>query len=54
MLKDLLLAKEAARSVRASLPLGVLAASIYTSYDDAGYGGMDFSGVVNFLRNPVA
>ena len=54
MLKDLLLAKEAARSVNASIPLGVHAASIYKSYDDAGNGGKDFSGVVNFLRHPAA
>ena len=50
MLKDLLLAKAAARSVHASVPLGVRAASIYKSYDDAGNGGKDFSGIVEFLR----
>lgn len=54
MLKDLLLANEAARSVHASIPLGIRAASIYKSYDDAGYSGTDFSGVVNFLRHPAA
>ena len=54
MLKDLLLAKEAARLVNASTPLGVHTASIYKSYDDAGNGGKDFSGVVNFLRHPAA
>jgi 3-hydroxyisobutyrate dehydrogenase len=53
MLKDLLLAKEAARTVHASIPLGVHAGSIYKSYEDAGHGGKDFSGVVNFLRHPA-
>jgi 3-hydroxyisobutyrate dehydrogenase len=53
MLKDLLLAKEAALSVHASIPLGVHAASIYKSYDETGHGGKDFSGVVNFLRHPA-
>jgi 3-hydroxyisobutyrate dehydrogenase len=53
MLKDLLLAKETARSVHASIPLGVHAASIYKSYDEGGHGGTDFSGIVNFLRNPT-
>ncbi|MBR1040600.1 3-hydroxyisobutyrate dehydrogenase [Bradyrhizobium viridifuturi] len=51
MLKDLLLAKAAARSVHASVPLGVRAASIYKSYDDAGNGGKGFSGIVEFLRH---
>jgi len=54
MLKDLLLAKEAALSVQASVALGVHAASIYKSYEDAGHGGKDFSGVVNLLRHPAA
>jgi 3-hydroxyisobutyrate dehydrogenase len=52
MLKDLLLAKQTASSVHASIPMGLQAASIYESYDEAGYGGVDFSGIVNFLRNP--
>jgi 3-hydroxyisobutyrate dehydrogenase len=53
MSKDLLLAKEAAGSAYANIPLGVHAASICQSYDDAGYGGADFSGVVKFLRHPA-
>jgi len=53
MLKDLLLAQAAARSVHASVPLGGHAAAIYKSYGDAGNGGKDFSGIVEFLRHPT-
>jgi 3-hydroxyisobutyrate dehydrogenase len=51
MLKDLLLAKDAANSSGANIPLGSHAASIYKSYAETGAGGTDFSGIVNFLRD---
>ena len=50
MLKDLRLAQEAARGVRAATPLGAGAAAIYTQYVDGGDGGRDFSGIFRFLR----
>ena len=50
MLKDLRLAQEAARGVRAATPLGAGAAAIYQQYVDGGEGGRDFSGIVRFLR----
>ena len=50
MLKDLRLAQEAARGVRAATPLGAGAAAIYTQYVEGGDGGRDFSGIFRFLR----
>jgi len=50
MLKDLKLAQEAARSARATTPLGAGAAAIYGQYVESGEGTRDFSGIVRFLR----
>ena len=50
MLKDLKLAKEAARSVKADTDLGGRAAEIYESFAQAGESGTDFSGIINFVR----
>lgn len=50
MLKDLLLAQEAARAGGATTPLGAEAASIYGLYVGQGEGGRDFSGIIRFLR----
>ena len=50
MLKDLRLAQEAARGVRAATPLGAGAAAIYSQYVEGGDGGRDFSGIIRFLR----
>ena len=50
MLKDLRLAQEAARGVRAATPLGAGAAAIYSQYVEGGDGGRDFSGIFRFLR----
>jgi 3-hydroxyisobutyrate dehydrogenase len=50
MLKDLKLAQDAANASGASTPLGAEAAQIYNLYAGAGHGGVDFSGVINFLR----
>lgn len=49
MLKDLLLAQQAASSVGASTPLGAEAAQLYNLFVSAGRGGMDFSGIVKML-----
>jgi 3-hydroxyisobutyrate dehydrogenase len=50
MLKDLMLAQDAARKVESTTPLGAAAAELYalfTSHDDR---GRDFSGIIEFLR----
>jgi 3-hydroxyisobutyrate dehydrogenase len=50
MLKDLTLARDAAEIVGAETALGRLAADIYTSYEAAGFGSTDFSGIINYIR----
>lgn len=50
MLKDLKLSQDAAKSAGAKTPLGAEASSIYDSYVKSGGGGVDFSGVIKFLR----
>ena len=50
MLKDLKLAQEAAKAAGAATPLGAEAAALYRRYVEAGAGGQDFSGIVNFIR----
>ncbi|MFI4936254.1 MAG: 3-hydroxyisobutyrate dehydrogenase, partial [Caulobacterales bacterium] len=50
MLKDLKLAQEAAAKSGAATPLGALAEAIYALFDRLGYGGKDFSAVLQMLR----
>lgn len=50
MLKDLLLAKEAAASVGANTPMGARAAELYQAFADAGNGGQDFSAIIEMLK----
>jgi 3-hydroxyisobutyrate dehydrogenase len=50
MLKDLLLAQDAARAAGAPTPLGAEAAALYGLYVGQGEAGRDFSGIVRFLR----
>ncbi|MEH2474489.1 3-hydroxyisobutyrate dehydrogenase [Nitrobacteraceae bacterium AZCC 2161] len=50
MLKDLRLSQEAAKAAGAVTALGAHAESIYETYEKAGHGGMDFSGIINHLR----
>jgi 3-hydroxyisobutyrate dehydrogenase len=50
MLKDLQLAQAAAREVRAATPLGAGAAAVYDQFVGSGDGGVDFSGIIRFLR----
>ena len=50
MLKDLRLAQEAARAAGATTPLGAEAAALFGLYVAHGQGGLDFSGIINFLR----
>jgi 3-hydroxyisobutyrate dehydrogenase len=51
MLKDLKLAMEAAQSVNADVPMGAQAAELYAQFDAAGKGGMDFSAIIQSLKN---
>jgi 3-hydroxyisobutyrate dehydrogenase len=50
MLKDLRLSQEASKAAGAATPLGARAEEIYAAFDEAGHGGMDFSGIINLLR----
>ncbi|GLR66841.1 3-hydroxyisobutyrate dehydrogenase [Acidocella aquatica] len=50
MLKDLLLSQDAAASAGAATALGKHAAEIYQDYVDTGHAGVDFSGIINAIR----
>ncbi len=50
MLKDLLLAQQAAQSAGAVTPLGAEAAQLYALFNAMGNGSVDFSGIINFIR----
>jgi 3-hydroxyisobutyrate dehydrogenase len=51
MLKDLGIAMEAAQSVDAAVPMGMRAAALYQAFNDAGNGGLDFSAIINPLKD---
>ncbi len=51
MLKDLKLSQDAATATGAATPLGQHAATIYETFEAAGFGGKDFSGIVEYLRH---
>ncbi|MGD2134040.1 MAG: 3-hydroxyisobutyrate dehydrogenase [Maricaulaceae bacterium] len=53
MLKDLRLAKGAAEAAGASIPLGADAEAIYAALADAGYDGLDFSGVMRRIKGEI-
>ena len=53
MLKDLLLAGEAADAAGLDLPLGGAATDTYEAFVKAGQGGLDFSAIVNYIRGDV-
>jgi 3-hydroxyisobutyrate dehydrogenase len=50
MLKDLRLAQQAAGATAAATPMGAAAANLYQLYVDSGAGGLDFSGIMQFLN----
>jgi 3-hydroxyisobutyrate dehydrogenase len=50
MVKDLTLAQDAAKSTGAATPLGKHAQEIYKAFDAAGHGGVDFSGIIQHVR----
>jgi 3-hydroxyisobutyrate dehydrogenase len=51
MLKDLRLSQEAAKAAGAMTPLGAHAESIYETFEKSGHGGVDFSGIIHYLRH---
>jgi 3-hydroxyisobutyrate dehydrogenase len=54
MLKDLLLAQDAARVVGAATPMGAEAAALYGLFAGQGERARDFSAIVNFIRGADA
>jgi 3-hydroxyisobutyrate dehydrogenase len=54
MLKDLRLAQDASASVAAATPLGAQAAQVYSLFEAAGQGDVDFSGIIRMLRGDAA
>jgi 3-hydroxyisobutyrate dehydrogenase len=50
MVKDLTLAQDAANAAGAVTPLGKHAQELYQSFDAAGHGGVDFSGIIKHVR----
>ena len=53
MLKDLKLAQDAAAKSGASTPLGAQAEALFQLFDGLGYGGRDFSGILQMLRGKL-
>jgi 3-hydroxyisobutyrate dehydrogenase len=49
MLKDLMLAQEAARAANATTPMGAEAAQLFSLFVNAGRGAQDFSGIIRML-----
>ena len=54
MPKDLLLAQEAARSAGVATPMGAEAAQLYQLFVATGNGGVDFSGIIEFMRGKTS
>ena len=54
MLKDLKLAQEAAAKAGASTPMGAQAEAMYALFDGLGYGGKDFSAILQLLRGKLS
>jgi 3-hydroxyisobutyrate dehydrogenase len=53
MLKDLELAQDAAAKSGASTPLGAQAEALFQLFNGLGYGGRDFSGILQLLRGKL-
>ena len=53
MLKDLKLAQEAAAKSGAAAPLGASAEGLYALFDRLGYGGKDFSAILELFRGRI-
>jgi 3-hydroxyisobutyrate dehydrogenase len=50
MLKDLRLSQQAAGTAAAATPLGAAAANLYQIFIDGGKGGLDFSAIMQMIR----
>jgi 3-hydroxyisobutyrate dehydrogenase len=53
MLKDLKLAQEAAAKAGATTPMGAQAEALYAMFDGLGFGGKDFSAVLQLMRGKI-
>ena len=53
MLKDLKLAQQAAAAAGASTPLGAQTEALYQMFDHLGFGGRDFSAILQLLRGKL-
>jgi 3-hydroxyisobutyrate dehydrogenase len=51
MLKDLKLSQDAAKATGTKTQLGADATKIYTQYVESGEAGLDFSGIIRFVRS---
>jgi 3-hydroxyisobutyrate dehydrogenase len=54
MLKDLRLAQDAAAKSNVATPLGAAASALYALFERLGYGGKDFSAVLQMLRGRLS
>ncbi len=54
MLKDLMLAQDAARSAGAATPMGATAAQLFNLFVGAGSGAVDFSGIIRMIDGKSA
>ena len=54
MLKDLKLAQAAAASAGAATPMGAQAEALFALFDGLGYGGKDFSAVIQLFRGRLS
>lgn len=53
MLKDLRLGLQAAETVDSAIPLGSVATELYQIFVEDGYGEIDFSAIINFIRGEL-
>lgn len=53
MLKDMRLAKDAAKAANASIPLGDHAEALYAAMEEAGKDDLDFSGVMKLIKGTL-
>ncbi len=53
MLKDMRLAKDAAKSVKAETPLGTHAETLYAQMETQGKDDLDFSGIMKFIKGEL-
>ncbi|TDI60903.1 MAG: 3-hydroxyisobutyrate dehydrogenase [Alphaproteobacteria bacterium] len=53
MLKDLRLAKTAAKATEASTPLGALSEALYSELSEKGHGNLDFSGIFKMVNQDI-